>query len=368
MAETRISLKYKILSLQTSQKNRDVIYSKYQEFALCDKQDKEYHKVKNWLVWATSIPHDYIKNVQVNDMNLFITNARERLNEKLYGMEKVKEQILLFISAKIRNPNMIHSNLGLIGPPGTGKTAIARLIADIMDWGFAQIAFGGVEKASFLRGHDYTYVDSQPGEIVKCLKHIGHKNGVMFLDEVDKVANNPDVRAALLHMIDPTQNTDFHDLFLSEISIDLSQIWYIGSMNKVPEAGALADRWWMIHVEGYNHNEKVQIIQKYLLPTALKNCGLDANAISISNDATGLLINKVCKHNDKGVRSIEKAVKDLVNKVSFLVTHQDEKGKLPFKTSFDVNRQLVYPVCVDKELVDKLVMHKEDDISAHMYT
>ena len=88
----------------------------------------------------------------------------------------------MFISAKLMNPNMKRSNLGLVGPPGVGKTAIARLIAELMDWGFEQISFGGIDKADFLKGHEYTYVGAQPGAVVKCLKQMGHKNGIIFLE------------------------------------------------------------------------------------------------------------------------------------------------------------------------------------------
>ena len=364
--DAQLSLKYKILNLETSRANKEIIYRKYEELMAMDNTDDEYGKLKNWLTWATDIPHDRIKEVKVGDATEFIRKAKTKLDAELYGMEKVKEQILLFLSAKLRNPKMIHSNLGLVGAPGSGKTHIARLISEIMDWGFAQIAFGGADKADFLKGHDYTYVGSQPGEIVKCLKRIGHKNGIIFLDEMEKITENPDIRAALLHLIDPTQNSDFRDLFLSEINIDLSQVWYIGSMNTIPKDDALSDRWWIIEVKGYNLSDKIMIAEKYLLPRALKNCGMVANSVYFNSNTTGYFINKVCKSHDKGVRTMDKAIKDLVNKISFLVSHQDDKGNLPFKTSFQLEHRLDFPVQLNNTLLDKLLSCKELDTILNM--
>lgn len=366
--DAQLGLKFKILSLETNEINKRIIYNKYEELLQIDHGDDEYGKLKNWLVWATTIPYDRLKIVEVSDYTVFIREAKEMLDKELYGMEKVKEQILLFLSAKLHNPAMVHSNLGLVGRPGVGKTAIAKLIGRIMGWGFAQISFGGVEKADFLKGHDYTYVGSQPGQIVKCLKQIGHKNGVILLDELEKTSENPNIRSALLHLIDPTQNTDFRDLFLSELSIDLSHIWWIASMNNLPKDEALADRWWIVEVDGYDHQSKIKIIEDYILPRAMHNCAMVENSVSFASNAAGYMINRVCKVDDKGVRTLEKTVKDIVNKINFLVSHQNENGKLPFSTSFDLKYKLCYPVVITKDLLDKLLVTKElDDMIKMMY-
>ena len=354
----QLALKYKILNLEATKENKEIIYRRFEEMINLNPSMDEYGKIKHWLKWVTDIPHNKIKILDVDDHTAFIQKAKQKLDSELFGMEKVKEQILLFLSAKIRNPTMVHSNLGLVGPPGTGKTAIARLIAEIMELGFAQISFGGSDKADFLKGHEYTYVGAQPGEIIKSLKRIGHKNGVIFLDELDKIADNPDIRAALLHLIDPTQNVEFRDLFC-EIATDLSQIWWVGSMNSIPADEALADRWWIIEVDGYEQTDKVQIIENFLLPRALKNCGMEEDSVTFDTGSINFLIHKVCKSNDKGVRTIQKVVKDLVNKLSFIVSHQDENGELPFKTSFELGKKLTYPIKLTSELLNKLLINKD---------
>jgi ATP-dependent Lon protease len=365
--DAQLALKYKILNLKTSKENKEVIYRRYEEFLALDCTDDEFNKMKHWLTWATDFPHDKIKEHIVDNITEFIKKAKDHMDKQLYGMEKIKEQILLFLSAKMQNPNMINSNLGLVGPPGTGKTCIARIISEIMDCGFAQISFGGVDKADFLKGHEYTYVGAQPGEIVKCIKRMGHKNGIIFLDELDKIADNPEIRSALLHLIDPSQNTEYCDNFLGgEIKIDLSKIWYVGSMNSPPIDEALADRWWIINVDGYDRFDKISIIQNYLLPRALKNCGLETLSVSFELGSAGYLINKVCMSNDKGVRTLEKTIKDIVNKINFIVTHQNENGTLPFKTSFQMKSKLSFPIILNKEILDKLLEEKELDTSLNM--
>jgi ATP-dependent Lon protease len=365
--DAQLALKYKILNLKTTKENKEVIYRRYEEFLALDCADDEFNKMKHWLTWATDFPHDRIKEHIIDNITDFIKKAKDHMDRELYGMEKIKEQILLFLSAKMQNPNMINANLGLVGPPGTGKTCIARLISEIMDCGFAQISFGGVDKADFLKGHEYTYVGAQPGEIVKCIKRMGHKNGIIFLDELDKIADNPEIRSALLHLIDPSQNTEYCDNFLGgEIKIDLSKIWYIASMNSPPIDEALTDRWWIINVDGYDRFDKISIIQNYLLPRALKNCGLEPLSASFQLGSAGYLINKVCTTNDKGVRTLEKTIKDIVNKINFIVTHQDKNGTLPFKTSFQMKSKLSFPITLNQQILDKLLEEKELDSSLNM--
>lgn len=357
--DPQLTLKYKILNLDTSRENKAVIYRRYEELMALDSCNEEYNKLKHWLTWATSIPHDKIKEIEVNNITEFIQEASRKLDEELFGMKKVKEQILLFISAKLTNPSMKRSNLGLVGAPGTGKTAVARMIAKLMNWGFEQISFGGVDKADFLKGHEYTYVGAQPGAIVKCLKRMGHKNGVIFLDELEKAAEHPDVRAALLHLVDQSQNQEFRDNFLGEITVDLSHIWYVGSMNKIPTDNALADRWWIVKVKGYTDSEKSQIIERYLLPKALKNLSKAKSDVTMSESARQYLIRRVSKTEDKGVRTIQKTIEDIVNKIDFLVTHQDKDGNLPFSTTFKLGMKLSYPVKVSSKMIDRLVKNKE---------
>lgn len=362
MFNPQLALKYKILNLNTSHSNKEVIYKKYNELINMETSDDEYGKTKNWLTWATDIPHNVIKEINIDSPTEFICKAKKILDSELYGMENVKEQIILFLSSKIKSPDLINTNLSLLGPPGTGKTSIARLISKIMDWGFTQISFGGIEKPDFLKGHEYTYVGSGPGEIVKSLKKLQCKNGIIFLDELDKISENPELNSALLHIIDPTQNMDFRDMFLSEISIDLSKIWWISSINTLPSDSALTDRWSVIKIDGYNTEDKINIVKDYLLPKSLINSKFNSNDITFSQESIKYFIHKYSKTSDKGVRSIEKKVKDIVSKINFILTHQDKTGKLPFKVSFQLKYKIEIPLIITTEILDIVLSDNSREI------
>ena len=352
------NLKYKILQLNTSVENKQVIYNKYKELSEMSSNDDEKAKLTNWINWAVNIPHNNIKTFPFSPNNLtkFLRDVSITLDKELYGMKNVKEQILLFVSSKIQNPHMKKCSMGLIGSPGVGKTHISRLLAQVLNFPFEQISLGGVSNPEYLKGHQYTYVGSQPGEIVKCLKRSGYKNGILFLDEFDKISDNPDICSSLLHITDPIQNTNFKDNFLSEISIDLSYLWFIYSMNKYPKDTALRDRIHIIEVPDYTIEDQIQIVKKYLFPKALDNINTDSNSIIISDTDTKFLIELVCNKNDCGVRTIEKIVNTIVTKIDFLFKHQDKKGKLKgFNMSFDVGKIIKYPLTLNKQLIKQII-------------
>jgi len=343
---TKSDMKYKILNLNTSIENKKIIYEKFEEFQMIDHTSDEYSKLNTWLKWAISLPYDTYEKSKVDRTNIseFIKKVKDNLDEKLFGMEKVKEQILLFLTAKIMNPSMKKVNLGLVGPPGIGKTSIAKTIADVMEWGFEQISCGGIDKAEFLKGHDYTYIGSQPGEIVKCLKRMNHNNGIIFLDELEKGANNPDIKSALLHITDNSQNNEFKDNYMGELVLDISNIWYIASMNDPPKDQALADRWWLINLEGYSTTDKVKIAKNYIMPKLLKNIGLKKDSVAFDYE---YIIKNYCTESEKGVRSLERILADLVNKVYFNSIHKNNSIETSFNIENDENNPEVSNKNVD---------------------
>lgn len=356
--DPNIDLQYKILQLNTSINNKQIIYSKYKELKNMSSHDEEKSKLKNWINWVISIPHDEIKIFPYSKSQLtnFLRQVSITLDKELYGMKQVKEQILLFVSSKIQNPHMKKCSLGLIGSPGTGKTHISRLLAKILNFPFEQISLGGISTPEFLKGHEYTYIGSQPGEIVKCLKRMKYKNGILFLDEFDKISNNKDICSALLHITDPIQNCEFKDNFLSEIDIDLSYLWFVYSMNEFPTDAALRDRIYTIEVPGYELEDKKYIIIDYLFPKALGNINTSEISIIISPKVAEHLI-KLTPNWDTcvGVRSIEKAVNNIISKIDFLIKHQDKKGKLNgFDVSFNIGKVIKYPLTLTCDIVSKL--------------
>lgn len=351
-----IDLQYRILNLNTNIENKQNIYSRYKELTEMVTDDDERGKLRHWLNWAISIPHDSIQTFPFskNQLTDFLRHVSTILDRELYGMKMVKEQILLFVSSKIQNPHMKKCSLGLIGVPGTGKTHVSRLLAHVLDFPFEQISMGGISNPDFLKGHEYTYIGAQPGEIVKCLRRMKYKNGILFLDEFDKISDNKDICSALLHITDPVQNSEFRDKFLSDVTIDLSYIWFIYSMNEFPTDSALRDRIFTIEVPGYELNDKVCIIKDYLFPKSLRNINVSPDSITISKKVAEYMIKR--KENwekDLGVRSVEKDVNNIVSKIDFLIKHQDKKGKLKgFDLSFDLKKVIRYPVNLTCDMIE----------------
>ena len=359
ISNSMLKLKYKILSLQTNDENKAVIYRKFLELQNTNTDDSEYSKLSNWINNVIELPFDKVKVFSYPDsITNFLQFAYHKMDQELYGMKKVKEQLLFFINAKLTNPNMKRTNLGLVGPPGVGKTSIARLLSSILDIGFQQISCGGIERSDYFKGHDYTFVGSRPGEIVNCLKRMGTKNGILFFDEYEKVLSNKTISALMLHITDPSQNSEFRDNYFSELTIDLSHLWFIYSMNSLPADEALRDRIFYIDIEGYSSKEKISIVKNYILRKTLTNSGLNENDIVLENETIKFLVNH-CSKGDKGVRNLEKVIMDMVNKLKFLELHQDENGILPFDLSFKVKKKITFPFQVDLQTLKCIIQFEE---------
>lgn len=346
-------LPIKILNLKTTEENKQIIYRKYMEFRQMSRDDEEYGKLERWLKQSLQLPFDNLIQGSIPntvDSN-YLSNVRKKLDEVLYGMSDVKEQIILFLHVRLLNPSIRGCSLGLIGPPGCGKTTIARSLADIIEYPFQQISFGGVNSSDYLKGYNYTYVGSRPGEIVNCLIRMKNKNGILFFDEYDKISENPDIVSTLLHVTDFSQNSSFRDNYFSDIEIDISSLWFIYSMNELPENSALRDRIFPIFINGYTEKEKVRIIVDYLFPRHLKEHLFQKTDIIVSDQVAALIISKVCKSSDKGIRSIEKAVKDIIRKVSFLYHHD-------ITTSFQIKQPIVLPLILTPEMISTFLDRK----------
>lgn len=259
--------------------------------------------------------------------NTDISRAEKILEEQHYGLEKVKERILEFLAVRALTNQGESPIICLVGPPGTGKTSIAKSIAESMNKEYVRICLGGVRDEAEIRGHRKTYIGAMPGRIITGLKQAGVKNPLMLLDEIDKVSSDykGDTSSALLEVLDSEQNNKFRDHYV-EIPVDLSKVMFIATANStstIPRP--LLDRMELIEVTSYTANEKFHIGKEHLLPKQLKKNGLTEEKLEITDGAIKNIIQFYTR--EAGVRGLERKIGELCRKAAREIL-QEDRGKV----------------------------------------
>ncbi|XP_071118803.1 lon protease homolog, mitochondrial-like [Haliotis cracherodii] len=296
---------------------KEVIDEELTKLSLLDNHSSEFNVTRNYLDWLTNMPWG-----KHTAENMDLDKANIVLEEDHYGMEDVKKRILEFIAVSQLKGSVQGKILCFYGPPGVGKTSIAKSIARALNREYFRFSVGGMTDVAEIKGHRRTYVGAMPGKVIQCLKKTKAENPLVLIDEVDKIGKGyqGDPSSALLELLDPEQNANFLDHYL-DVAMDLSKVLFICTANitdTIPEP--LRDRMEMIDVSGYVAEEKLAIAEKYLIPQAQDHSGVHKDNIEISDDAITTLIKSYCR--ESGVRNLQKHIEKIYRKAAYKMVRE----------------------------------------------
>lgn len=293
----------KLKALKANKETKDKIQKEIDRFKAMPGGSQEANVVRMYLETVLELPW---KKLSKDDNS--IAHAEGILNEDHYGLEKVKERILEYLAVRVLTKKGSSPIICLVGPPGTGKTSIARSVAKALNKEYVRISLGGIRDEAEIRGHRKTYVGAMPGRIVEAIRQAGVSNPLMLLDEIDKVSSDykGDTSSALLEVLDSEQNVKFRDHYV-EIPIDLSNVLFLATANTTTTIpGPLLDRMEVIEVNSYTENEKFHIAKNYLVRKQREKNGLKPNQVSISDEALEKIIHHYTR--EAGVRNLERRI------------------------------------------------------------
>lgn len=313
--------KQKMEKLQLSEETKEKVLREIDRLLKLSPGSQETGVIRNYVDWVLNLPWQ-----QETKDKLDITKSAEILDEDHYGLEKVKERILEYLAIRQLSQTIKGPILCLVGPPGVGKTSIAKSIARSLNRNFVRMSLGGIRDEAEIRGHRRTYVGAIPGRIITSMRQAKSKNPVFLFDEIDKIANDfrGDPASALLEVLDPEQNKDFTDHYL-DVPFDLSNVMFVTTANtthSIPRP--LLDRMEVIRIAGYTEEEKVNIGEKYLIPKQIKEHGLKKNNLRFEEKGLRDLINYYTR--EAGVRNLERQIANVCRKVAKRIVEENIKS------------------------------------------
>ena len=331
----------------------------------------DYYKMKNWVDTFMQIPFGQYKNLPitiedgVEKCHAFMDNAKQILDQAVYGLNDAKLQIMQMVGQWIVNPSAIGTAIAIKGPMGTGKTTLVKEgISKILGRDFVFIALGGATDSSFLEGHSYTYEGSSWGKIVDLLIKCKSMNPVIYFDELDKISDTPkgeEIAGILTHLTDTAQNNQFHDRYFSEIEFDLSRCLFIFSYNDESKVNKiLLDRMYRIQTQGYNQDQKTTISNKYLLPKICEQVKFQPADINISEETLHYIITNYTDKED-GVRTLKRCLEIIYTKLNLYRLMRPDTNIFESEMSIKVE----FPMQVTTAIVDKLIKKAVDNGGWH---
>lgn len=345
-----------------------IAYKKISTLKNVDNSSGEFHKLKQWVDAFMKIPFNKYKHLPVSsstDDNLvcrdFITKSKRILDDAVYGMNEVKLQIMQMVGQWMANPSAIGNAIAIKGPMGTGKTTLVKEgISKVLNRDFAFITLGGSTDSAFLEGHSYTYEGSMWGQIIDSLIRSKSMNPVFFFDELDKVSDTPkgeEIIGILTHLTDTSQNSKFHDKYFSEIEFDLSKCLFVFSYNDESKVNPiLLDRMYKVQTKAYKVEEKINIVNNYLLPKIMEQVGFKDGEVIIKDEIIKYIIEKYTD-NESGVRNLKRCIEIIYTKLN-LYKFIDPKEKLFDKL---MSLEVKFPYEIDKDNISKLIIKNSSD-------
>ena len=314
-------LEDRIVKTRLSKEAREKADAEFKKLRQMSPMSAEATVVRNYLDWLLSIPWGVKSKIKKD-----LPAAEKMLESDHFGLEKVKERIIEYLAVQSRANKLTGPILCLVGPPGVGKTSLAKSIAKATGREYVRMSLGGVRDEAEIRGHRRTYIGSMPGKVIQSMKKAKKANPLFLLDEIDKMGMDfrGDPASALLEVLDPEQNHTFADHYL-EVDYDLSNVMFVTTANTLNIPPALMDRMEIIRIAGYTEEEKVEIARRHLMPEILKKHGLEAKEFSVDDSALLTVIRRYTR--EAGVRNLERELANLARKaVKELVLNKRKKS------------------------------------------